>query len=494
MTSLIQFDPLSSYRSLRVRSSRSVRLQVADGARSLYAKAYESMLYPAWQGLLRGRPIGAQRHILEETQWMSREERDVLQLASLRALLEHAGRNVPYWRELFGKVGFWPREVRSAADLAELPVLTREIIHDRFADLVDPEHRGTNITKGTSGTSGVPLKFEHCNESEAWRQAVRLRGYSWAGYQMGMPTIHYWGAGVVAAPSGLPGQKVRLDRALRREVYIDAARQDEASMSRTADLIARMRPHAIIAYTQALASFARWVAEQGRRDLPDVNVICCAEALMPHDRSALERVFGPEIYETYGSRETMLMGAECELHEGLHMSEENVLLEVVRDGKPVTPGSTGDVVVTDLHNYGMPFIRYANGDLATEDDEPCFCGRTLRKLARVEGRRMDTLHDAHGNPVPGIVFASLLQSDAGSLRAFQVVQKVNGDIELKVVRGRDWNEGRFAGAADRIRAYFKGLPLRVTYCEEIPAAKSGKRRPIVVETNGAARPGPTAEG
>src|ERR1700722_2999030 len=128
MTSLIQFDPLSSYRSLRVSGSRSVRLQVADGARSLYARTYESMLYPAWQGLLRGRPIGAQRHTLEETQWMSREERDVLQLASLRALLEHAGRNVTYWRELFRKVGFSPREVRSAADLAELPVVTREII------------------------------------------------------------------------------------------------------------------------------------------------------------------------------------------------------------------------------------------------------------------------------------------------------------------------------------------------------------------------------
>ncbi|HEX4448172.1 MAG TPA: hypothetical protein VH044_15595 [Polyangiaceae bacterium] len=483
MTSLIQFDPLSSYRSLRRSNSRSVRLQVADGARSLYARAYESMLYPAWQGVMRGRPIGAQRRDLENTQWMAREERDVLQLASLRALLEHAGKNVPYWRELFRKVGFEPREVQSAADLAFLPLLTREIIHERFADLVDPSHRGTNITKGTSGTSGVPLKFEHCNESEAWRQAIRLRGYAWAGYQVGMPTLHYWGAGVAAPPSGLAGQKVKVDRALRREVYVDAARQDEASMRRTADLIARMRPHAIIAYTQALASFARWVADQDCRDWPDIHVICCAEAVMPHDRAVIERVFGSEVYETYGSRETMLMGAECELHEGLHMSEENVLLELTRDGRPVPAGTMGDVVVTDLHNYGMPFIRYVNGDMATEDDGGCFCGRTLRKLARVEGRRMDTLHDAQGNPVPGIVFASLLQNDAGSLRAFQVVQKVNGDIELKVVRGRDWNEGRFAGAAERIRAYFKGLPLRVTYCDEIPVAKSGKRRPIVVETS-----------
>jgi phenylacetate-CoA ligase len=142
----------------------------------------------------------------------------------------------------------------------------------------------------------------------------------------------------------------------------------------------------------------------------------------------------------------------------------------------------GDVLVTDLHNYGMPFIRYANGDLAVmAEDGVCPCGRTLRKLARVEGRRMDTLRDANGDPVPGMIFASLLQLDAGALRAFQVVQKQSGEVELKIVRGRDWHEDRFAASSARLRGYFKGLPFKVTFCDEIPASKSGKRRPVVVE-------------
>jgi hypothetical protein len=94
---------------------------------------------------------------------------------------------------------------------------------------------------------------------------------------------------------------------------------------------------------------------------------------------------------------------------------------------------------------------------------------------------MDTLRDANGDPVPGMLFASLLQLDAAALRAFQVVQKRSGDVELKVVRGRDWREDRFAATTGRLRGYFKGLPFKVTFCEEIPASKSGKRRPIVVE-------------
>lgn len=468
MTSLLPMAPMAPPADAR------------DRLRSLYALAYGSVLFPAWQRVVRRRPIAARRRLLARTQWMSRDERDALQLTWLRDLLDHAGRNVPYWREVFRRVGFDPRQVRSPSDLAALPVLTREIVRERRGDLIDPSHRGKNICKGTSGTSGVPLRFEHCNRSEAWRQAARLRSYGWAGYRIGLPTLHYWGPG--AAPGGLVGRKIALDRALRRDVYVDAVKQDGASMRETADVVARMRPHAVIGYTQALSSFARWVNEERRRDWPDLRVLCCAEGLLPGDRDALERAFGPEVYETYGSRETMLIAAECEAHAGLHLVEENVVVEVTQGERAAAACVAGDVLVTDLHNRGMPFIRYRNGDVAAmAEDGVCPCGRTLRKLARVEGRRMDTLRDANGDPVPGMLFASVLQLDAESLRAFQVVQKRSGEVELKVVRGRGWRQERFEATSRRLRGYFKGLPFRVIYCDEIPPSPSGKRRPIVVE-------------
>jgi phenylacetate-CoA ligase len=451
------------------------------GASALYAWAYDNLLFSVWQRVVRGRPIREHLALLEKTQWVAADELERLQLASLRALLEHAGRHVPYWRELFARLRFDPRGVQSLADLQALPVLTRDTVKDRFEDLRDPTRRRGNIQKGTSGTTGVPLRFEYCNESEAWRQATRLRGYGWAGYRLGLPTLHYWGAGGVV-PSGLAAGKIRLDRLARREVYVDAVKQDEASLRHTADLLRRMRPHMIVAYTQALAAFARWASEHAVRDWPDVHVICAAEPLLPGDREAIEHAFGPHVFDTYGSRETMLIAAECEAHDGMHLSEENVLVEVVRGGEPAPPGEPGDVLVTDLHNYGMPFIRYANGDVATlSASGPCRCGRALRMLSSVEGRRVDTLRDANGEPVSGMVFISLMQSHAHMLRAFQVVQRKNGDLELHVVRGNDWDEVRFAATVRRLHGYFKGLPLRVMFCDEIPASKSGKRRPIVVE-------------
>jgi phenylacetate-CoA ligase len=452
-------------------------LRSSDGS-SLYAWTYEHALF-AWQHAVRHRAILGQLRYLESTQWLTEETLEDLQVAKLRSLLVEIGAHVPYYRELFEKVRFDPRGVKRRADLAELPALTRDIIRDRYEDLIHPAYRGKNIRKGTSGTTGQPLRFEYSNESESWRQATRIRGYRWAGYQIGRPTLHYWGG--ASSAKGLTAAKVRVDRALRREVYIDAVKQDEASMRAAVDVVRKMKPHVIVGYTQATAIFARFITEHGLRDWDDIPVICGAEAVLSADRTALVRAFGP-VFETYGSRETMLLGSECSAHDGLHLSEENVLVEITRDGIPLGPGDTGEVLVTDLHNVGMPFVRYLNGDLATlGDGRQCRCGRGLRKLARVDGRRSDTLRDRNGAPIPGMMFISHFAFAADLLREFQVVQKKSGEVTLKVVRGQTWSDRAFDDLVARLRGYLQGLPLRVEFCDSIAPTPSGKRRPIVVE-------------
>ena len=468
--------------ALDQQHSQGFGLAPTTSGSALYAWTYEHLLFPAWQKVVHHRGIQDYLGELETTQWMSREEIAAIQLVSLRKLLVHAGTSIPYYRELFAKVGFEPLEVRSREDLDALPLLTREIIHERYDDLVDPSHRGKNICKGTSGTTGVPLKFEYCNDSESWRQALRLRGYRWAGYHIGLPTLHYWAQGN-AIPTGLAATKVKVDRALRREVYVDAIKQDDESMREAARLVSRMKPHAIIGYTQATALWARFIDEQGLRDWDDIPVICGAEGLLPTDRAAISRAFGPA-FETYGSRETMLIAAECPAHSGMHISEENLVVEITRDGVRLDEGETGDVVVTDLHNYGMPFIRYANGDVATMSKQNgCACGRGLRKLEHVDGRRCDTLRDAKGAPIPGMLFIAIFAGKKEIVSQFQVTQRTTGDVHLAVVRGREWSEPEFETLVQRFRGYLRGLPFAVDIVDGIVASKSGKRRPIVVEQN-----------
>lgn len=450
----------------------------------LYAWMYRKVLYPVWEKRIRGRATPDHLSYLDATQWLEPEAVTKIQLDALRRLLRYAGANVPYYRELFARERFDPRGVTSRADLCALPLLTKNIIRERYADLVAPAHRGKNLKKGTSGSTGTPLKFEYSRESECWRQATRIRGYRWAGLVEGMPIFYYW-AQVQALPRGAAGVKIRLDRALRREVYVDSMRHTEETMLASVALFRRLRPHLVVGYTQSMAAFARFILDRGLRDWGDVPVLCGAEAVLPADRRALERAFGPGIFETYGSRETMLMGAECPAHAGLHLSEENLVVEVTtRSGDALaSPGEPGDVVVTDLHNDGMPLIRYVNGDIASMAEEaPCACGRGLRRLLRVEGRRADTLRDPQGEAIPGIV-VHVLFSDARQeiVKAFQAVQQPSGAVVLKVVRGQDFAEDAFSAQVARLAEYLRGLPLSVEFHDEIPPAPSGKRQTVIVE-------------
>jgi phenylacetate-CoA ligase len=451
--------------------------------RRLGDRTYEAVfrqLLPVWEKVVRRR--GTLEHLayLEASQWMDEGERNELTNHSLRKLVTYAGTRVPYYRELFRSLGLEPRDIRTRADLVALPLLTREIVSARYDDLVDPAHRGKNLKKGTSGTTGKPLKFEYSRSSECWRQAVKLRGYGWAGFRPGRKTFYYW-ADVSGAQ---PTLKIRLDRALRRESYFDSMRQDEASRVRALELIRRLRPEIIVCYTQSCAQFARWILDRGLRDWDDIPVICGAEAVLGADRAVLARAFGPGIFETYGSRETMLMAAECEAHQGMHLSEENLVVEVVRGERSAVPGEAGDVVVTDLHNYGMPMIRYANGDVARlAEPSRCACGRGLARLEHVDGRRADTMLDKDGNAVPGIIF-HVLFSDARLelVKQFQAVQSASGAVVLKVVRGRDYAEDAFQAVKGRFATYLRGLPFTVEFHETIaPHTRSGKHQTVVVE-------------
>ncbi len=445
----------------------------------VYEAAFQ-LLLPLWERVVRRRATLDHLGYLEKSQWLCAEERERETNRALQELVCRAATSVPYYREVFRVLRLDPRDIRTRADLAVLPLLTREIVRERYEDLVDPAYRGKNLKKGTSGTTGKPLRFEYSRSSECWRQATKLRGYSWAGYRPGRKTFFYWAAVSAARPT----LKARLDRAFRRETYFDSMRQDEDARWQALEIIRRTRPELIVCYTQSCAQFARWVVERGLRDWDDIPVICGAEAVLEADRAMLARAFGKGIFETYGSRETMLMAAECDAHAGMHLSEENLILELTEKGQPVAPGESGDVVVTDLHNHGMPMIRYVNGDMARfASGGCCACGRTLARLDRVDGRRADMMTDKEGNIVPGIVF-HVLFSDARVelVKQFQAVQHVNGAVVLKVVRGRDFAEDAFQAVKGRFSTYLRGLPFTVEFHEAIaPHTRSGKIQTVVVE-------------
>lgn len=450
---------------------------------SVYGELFRRVLFPAWDRGVRRRPTLERLRWLEETEWRPWPEIAAQQSADLRALLRHAVAEVPYYREAFA--GIRVDEIGSA-DLARLPLLTRDAARDHWQARISSG--GAAIMKSTSGTTGQPLRFGYDRGSEDWRQAVKLRGYAWAGYHLGARSLHYWGGAAGPRAGWKTRAKISLDRALRRERYADCTRRSDEDLLGVVKIIRDWRPDVLVAYTQAAVDLAKFVVSRGLRDWDDLPVLCCAERLFPVDREVLRRAFGDGVFETYGCREVMLIGSECAAHDGLHLSAENLIVEVVvRDGgseRPALPGELGEVVMTDLHNFGMPFIRYVNGDLAVQGSgAACACGRTLPRIASVEGRSTETLHDAAGNRVSGLVFNLIMVPLAERVRQFQAVQHRDRSITLKLVpNAQTLDAGALSTLTAHVEKYLPGLLVRTEVVAEIAASAAGKRAVVVVET------------
>ena len=452
----------------------------------LYGTVFKRVLNPGWEQVIRKRPTLARRQYLEQTQWRSLDELTAQQWADLGRLLKHAYHNVPYYKARFNEAGVNPDEIKTFDDLLRLPIMTRDSARDTIdarSSTIEPK---PIIKKTTGGTTGQPLLFGYDLDSEYWRQAIKLRGYGWAGYELGQRTLHFWGAPTRPLPPRSTRAKVFVDRFIKREHYVNCTLRSDAHLKQVVDHIRLRKPETILCYTQAGADLARFINGNRLRQWGTIPVLCCAERLFADDREQLKQAFGDAIFETYGCREVMLIATECEAHDGLHVSAENLIVEIVVEENGRTrhaqPGESGEVVITDLHNFGMPFIRYANGDRAIAGKpERCACGRSLPRIAAVDGRSAETLRDGNGHRVSGLVFNLIFSVLAKTVRQFQAVQHKDGSITLRLVPTTDLD----ATAREHIRAncakYLPGVPIKTELVTDIPPTKNGKRKVVIVE-------------
>ncbi|HEV7500608.1 MAG TPA: phenylacetate--CoA ligase family protein, partial [Vicinamibacteria bacterium] len=152
------------------------------------------------------------------------------------------------------------------------------------------------------------------------------------------------------------------------------------------------------------------------------------------------------------------------------------------DGRPTADGEEGNVVVTDLYNYGMPFVRYANGDRALAGWGACTCGRGLPLLKQVVGRRLDRLTTPDGRMIPGELFPYVLK-DFPSVRRYQVVQQEPDQIDLRLVLRGEHRETEKARIDTELRAVLgPSIRLALIEVDEIPLTRAGKLQVVVNRT------------
>ena len=450
-----------------------------------------------------GLPLGARFNdslkAMQNVQWSSTEELLARTEAKLASLLKHTAENVPYYRDLYRQLGLKSDQLRTIKDLQTLPVFTKSDYRTSdpvrlYAGNVEP---GFRIERKTSGSSGEPFQFSLDRRALPIIFASHLFYDSWHDLQPFDRYIRIVAPTAVQAPlTSDASVGIRLKRVVtgRLQNLYESWTQEKISLwdvnSEGVERIWRrfetFRPKFVMGYTSTLAAIADELLNRGLNlTRPVRGVITMAETLTPNRKRIIEKYFNAPIINRYGLREFGSWSAQsCAASpDRFHINTELVVCEVLRpDGTPCAAGETGRVVLTDLHNYARPFIRYDTGDLAVSVSDDCSCGRGFPLLGAIEGRSLDCLQTPSGAEIsPAILghFLFVYHDHLEAVRHYQLVQETANRLCLLVVPGESWGEERrLRLRADLLQLMGNEMEVDVKTVLEIPPEKSGKR-PII---------------
>jgi phenylacetate-CoA ligase len=266
----------------------------------LYTRLAADVLFPL-QERLKGHNTISIRRSLEKSQWWPAERLRALQLERLQALLQHANEHVPYYRALFGRLQFDPRDVKSLSDLQALPLLTKaDIRADTNALKSD---RAIGLARfNTGGSSGEPLVFFIGKERVTHDVAAKWRATRWWGVDIGDPEIVVWGSPIEL---GAQDRVRRLRDLVFRTQLLPAFEMSEDKLDAFVAAIRATRPKMLFGYPSALAHIARHAMARGMSmDALGIRVaFVTSERLYDDQRDTIERVFGCRVANGYGGRD-----------------------------------------------------------------------------------------------------------------------------------------------------------------------------------------------
>lgn len=367
-----------------------------------------------------------------------------LQVRQLRDLVGHAADRVPFHRRRLAAAGIGADAIRSLADVARLPTTSKAELRatplgELVTEGVDPARCETVYTSGSTGT---PLRLVRGRYEQEVRRATGLRILRELGYRWTDRTLE------IRAELGPNFLVQRLGFAPKRWLSIlePPAVQLEA--------LRAYRPQLVCAAASTLDELARALLASGTR-VPSVRmVIADAEPLVPSTRARVARAFGVAPFEVYGLVELGDFAWECDRHDGLHVSGDTHLVEIVDDdGRPAPPGTPGRIVCTDLVARTLPILRYETGDRARLVVDPCACGRRFPRLVDLVGREGDVIRLPDGRSLHWPWFHEAFARHA-DLDRYQVIQEARDRIRIRV---RATDDGRAAALVARLTAELRAV-------------------------------------
>ena len=394
----------------------------------------------------------------------------------LKQLIQHAVQTTPYYRDLFKDFGLKQNDLfqqinADSINISQILPLEKQTVRKQLENLCSelfPTYQ--RIENATGGSTGTPLKFYQ--DRSYWNQRNLSVYYfdRWAGWDFGEPQLVIWGA--LADVNGNNNWKQNLNRYWRNQHWLNGFHLTDSAMHATFKMMQRQQPKTLLAYPSSLYQFAKFISENKLTSQWDLKgIISSAEMLHPHYRSLAETVFETKIYNRYGGREVGLIAMECSKGR-MHINCRDIYLEVDSPDPYTIPG---DLLVTQLNNYTMPFIRYRIGDIGRLSDETCPCGNQLPVLGELLGRSTATFRTKTKTLIHGGYFTQQFYNLAG-VTQFQLIQETLEKCILKLVVNEQWTVETGNHIVQKIQdALGVDVSVKIEFMDEIPLPESGKR-------------------
>lgn len=394
-----------------------------------------------------------------------------LQSRKLRALVRNSYDHVPYYRSLFKEAELRPDDIESIDDLDKIPISRKEDI--RKVPLQEITAANIDLSRclvsRTSGTTGTPMPVYCGRESTL---TLYLGVYIWqlsCGDRITNKRVVY--------PTWQPipprsVQRMGIFRTRRISPFDDMETQIVQ--------IKNFGPETLITLPSCASGLCKEIRERNIRGINPSLVFTGGELLDEHLRNLVMETFGAELYDGYGSLEAGWIGTECVEHTGYHVWSDAVIVEITRDGEVAPTGEEGEITVTNLDEYAMPFIRYNQEDLGTLIDEECPCGCHFPLMKLTRGRKIDVIQLPDGRAISLLDVYDGLNLIRG-IGQFQVIQEEIDRLTVKIVKDSRFTEETCEEVRQMFGQRLGNVEIDVSLSDSIPRDKSGKYKPFITK-------------
>jgi len=419
----------------------------------------------------------ATRALLQQERWPA-ERIAEYQAARLRAVVAHAHEHSPHYRRALDEAGVHPTDIRDASDVAKLPILEKTTVREHAAELLTAGRPAPDWLRGnTSGTTGAPLSVWYDRRTCVLTNAVDRRHKAWAGLRDDDWIGLLLGRVVVPTEHRRP-PFWRVNR-VHRQIWFSSFHMNDETLGAYVGEIRCRRLRFLEGYPSTLFVLAAYLVERGE-SLPMQSVITSSETLHRTQLEIIEAAFECRVFDFYALAERVIYAGDCEEHAGKHIAEEYGITEVVDDdGVPLPAGRAGHLLGTSLHNTAMPMLRYRTGDVSAIIEEPCACGRTLRRLQPVTTKAEDIIVTPDGRLISPSILTHPFKPFS-QIRASQLIQEDERTLVVKIVAGPGFTDAHWAELAGGLAARL-GPEMRIerVLVDRIPREPSGKYRWVV---------------